>query len=333
MAITPLAIIHAETGLDNAEYELDAEVRPDAVKSGAYSFRFRGSDMLKKLFPLTTQHRIGLFIRHNGANAISSNPSVVSCFNEVVHVWGLRFTGQERLLLQTGSGYDTVDSVYHVPFTRRNRWIFVGIDVNIAVDGWIKVYVDGLEVLSTTGDLTGIGSGINNVIMGSVPDPTTVIFSDWWQNSAYWDNIYVDDTAGELAPVCPPDKRFIWIKPNADTLPNQWVSSSGAASNYLNINQIPLSSVQYLRSSAAGETEFYTLETTAPPENFTTNAIYLQAWAQKTNAAIGTQLRLKTGTSTGAALDLSSDWDLITQRFEETDLTQEFGFESAGSFS
>ena len=230
----------------------------------------------------------------------------------------LRLYGGSTLLLelrdQTGVGLSLqilgVERDYSADLSDYIDWRNWGIDFKQdSVNGWAKVYRDGLLVLSFDGNT------------GSTPTSTLQLGA---HSSLYgaeagmlWDDIYLDATPGEAAPACPPDKRFLWAPATSDVAAN-WTPSTGA-SHFAVVDEVPASGTDYLSALSAGLVDTFGVTVPTLPTGFVPGAVWPVATAFKSDGATATQLTLRTtdgvATIDGTSLDLPTTAGVITERF------------------
>lgn len=191
------------------------------------------------------------------------------------------------------------------------QWHHVGIDLKVdSSAGWIKVYIDGVEVLSATGN-TG-NTDIEKVAVGKNAARHSGEF--------YFDDLYVDDTTGEGAAAVLPDLRFEYITPNGDGNYSQLDGSDGnQVDNYLQADERPHDSdTTYNEAQAAEEKDSYALTTIALETGETVEAVIPCAIARKTDGGVASKFALMLRENSvdweGAAQDLGTSYGLIFER-------------------
>ena len=133
-------------------------------------------------------------------------------------------------------------------------WKHIGIDFYVhASSGWAKVYIDGVEELSFTGN-----TGSSDIIQLRVGKLTSANLT-WDQ---YWDDIYVDDTTGEGSATAPSPLRFYWLSPNGNGNYADWDGSDGnQVDNYQLVDEKPPSTADYVETNVADEYDSYDVST------------------------------------------------------------------------
>lgn len=286
--------------------------------TGTYAFRTTVNRYATQTLPSSTaQMRLGFFLNHNGAGS-GDSPSVCRLMGGGNVTVELRWDGDGstlRLLL----GSTEEDSALSATFAQTDTWLHIGIDCKIAASGgWVTVYLDGVEVLSVTGDTTGGASSIDSIIIGS---PRT---SDWWNNYIYFDDLYADDTTGESATAIVPDQRFLPITPNGNGSSSQWTGSDAdSTDNYLLVDEIPPDGdTSYVETDVSGNTDEYAMSNISVPSGYDVAAMIPMAYAKKLNAGGSLDLKLKTRTTVSgtpyfalsSAMTLGTDYTLIWER-------------------
>jgi len=185
------------------------------------------------------------------------------------------------LFLRVGGSEKDRDNALFAP----SAWYHIGLDVKIdSSAGWVKLYVDGTEKLTFAGntgnsDIEAIRIGTNDAGYGT----------DW-----YFDDIYVDDLAGEGAAAVVPDLRFEFLTPDGNGNYADWDGSDGnQVDNFEQVDEQPHDSdTTYNEAQAADEQDSYTLTTHAVTAGWQINAVIPTAVAKKTNAGVGTLLQM-----------------------------------------
>lgn len=311
MAITPLWKAGAEFGnlkeftYANANFSVSAT----SAKTGTYSFRIGGSSIVNKNNAIislgsVSQFRFGCHISPSGRE--NGTPSYLRWFKEgsataVIDIRSDASTGVIEIAIN-GTVQDSM-----IPTL--NTWQHWGVDAKIATSGWVSFYVDGVEMLSFVGDMGA--SNITSLQVG--PSANFTIFYDW----TYLDDLYIDTTVGEAAPLPPPDKRFLLAVPSSDTTAN-WTPSTGA-SNYALVDEIPTSATDFVSTTASGTIDTYGVAVPPLPTGFSIAAAWPTAMAWKANAAADSSLTLRIADGVtdddGSALHVPSTQGTITERF------------------
>lgn len=288
------------------------------ARTGTYSirtgtFNYYGTKVLDTTY---TQLRLGAFINHNGADA-GDSPSLFQFRSGSTVVVDLRWDGDNstlKLYLNT----TLVDSAVSAAFAATDTWLHIGIDAKINASGWVYVYLDGVEILSYEGDTTVGASSVGTIIVGS---PTS---SQYWSPYVYFDDIFVDSTAGEAAADVVPDYRFFPLTPNGNGFHNQWTGSDGnSTDNYLLVDEIPPDGDStYVEHDISGENDSYLMSDITLEDGYEVSAVIPMAYAKKLNAGGSLNIKLTTRTTvsgspyeaSSAAAALGTDYSLVWER-------------------
>jgi len=192
-------------------------------------------------------------------------------------------------------------------------YFHLGIDINVDnAAGWVKVYVDGNEILSWTGN-TG-NANIDSVMFGGAATG-----SGWRiSNDSYLDDAYIDDTTGEVAAAVP-DLRFAYIVPDGVGNYSQ-CAPVGSANHWENVDERPHDSdTSYNEANALNERDTYTMTTIALPAGWTIAAVIPCLYCKKTDAGTDTEvtptLRESATDDDGTSVDATSSYALKWERF------------------
>jgi hypothetical protein len=156
-----------------------------------------------------------------------------------------------------------------------------------AASGWCKVYLDGEEIMSYSGN-TG-STQIERLCIGNNTDVGS------GQRYTYFDDIYVDDTTGEGSTTVPPLLKFFWVAPDGNGNYSQWDGSDGnSVDNYQLVDEIPPSTADYVETSTTAEFDSYTMGSRTLETNETINAVIPIAYVRREESteeiALGTRL-------------------------------------------
>jgi len=236
---------------------------------------------------------------------------------------------------------DTGTTVIPV-FSDEEDYIHIGIDFKIANSGgWIYVYLNGVEELSMDGDtLAGSYSEVDALMVGR---------SYGTVKTSYWDDIYMDATAGEAAPATVPSLRFGYIRPDGNGNSSGLTGSDGnQVDNYLLVDDEPHDDdTTYVLALAATLKDTYAMEAFVVPDGWDIAAIIPCHIIRKIRAEVANQVktvvRSSASEAAGSAQGLPTSYGLLWER-QITDpngdvaWTQgaldsvEIGVESAGTF-
>lgn len=205
-------------------------------KSGSYSLFIPGTNNRYGTvqFPSTyAQMRCSIHFRNHLVSG-AETPDVLCFYNtSATPVIRLRYNGTQ---LQIIIGASTVlVSGTHVPFQTPNMWFHVSMDFKLhASTGWVRVYIDGVQILNFSGNTSGAGTSVDRLILGVI---TT---NQNWTDATYYDDGYVEDTTGEVAVSFAPDYRYDTILIAADGDELDWLGSDGDYTDlYLLIDEVP----------------------------------------------------------------------------------------------
>jgi len=192
-------------------------------------------------------------------------------------------------------------------------YFHLGVDIKIDnAAGWVKVYVDGTEVLSWTGN-TG-NANIDSVRFGGAATgsgPRSLA-------DTYLDDAYIDDTTGEVAAAVP-DRRFAYIIPDGVGNYSQ-CAPVGSANHWENVDDRPHDSdTTYNEANVLNERDTYTMTTVALPAGWTIAAVIPCLYCKKTDAGTDTEitptLRESATDDDGTSVDADSSYSLKWERF------------------
>lgn len=274
------------------------------AKTGSYSFRYTAAGYPRgKAFSSVNQARAGVFLNHAGlATATSASQAIifrlaVSGATSITVQWK-----GDTANLELYVGASLVDSVSaaSVGFSTTDTWFHVGIHAYSNASGQIAVYLDGVEILSYSGDT---GTGITAVYFGGRNS------TNGWGNYCYFDDFYVESTVGEtIAPVT--SYRFDWQAVNGAGTSVAW-TPTGAASNYQCVDDgTPDDDTTYVAAAASGLIDYYAMSNFTLPSGYVVSAVIAAAWAKKSDA--GTDSRLKLGTRLSGSDSTGTDQALTT---------------------
>jgi hypothetical protein len=146
--------------------------------------------------------------------------------------------------------------------------------------GWVSFYVDGVKMLTFTGDTGDV-------------DVDAFRFHGGYGGSTagYWDDCYIDvDLADEEVDECPPDRRFDWVPVDGIGDLNDW-TPEGSATHYENVDERPHSGdTDYNEVDTLDDQDSYDLDTVTIPTGGTMEALIPCGYFRKTNAATGSQV-------------------------------------------
>lgn len=287
------------------------------ARTGTYSFRTQLSYFYSQTLATTyTQLRAGLFLNHND-NTVTDSPSVFQFVGDSNVVIDLRWDGDSSTL-QLYVGATMQDSALSAAFAQTDTWLHVGIDCKIDASGWAVVYLDGIEVLSYTGDTTGGHTSIDTFRFGGIRS------SNFWNNYIYYDDLYIDNTAGESAAAPVPDYRFVPLLPNGNGFHDDWVGNDAdSTDNYLLVDEVtPDGDTTYVESALSNEEDSYAMTDLSLESGYEVSAVVGMAVAKKLNSGGALDLRITMRTqvggsptfNSGSAFALGTDYTLFWRR-------------------
>ena len=312
------------------------------AKTGTYSFRGEANSYPRGKAVSATQIRAGAFVNHTSVGGASSLFKailfLVTTSGGVADAYVIWNGATGDLELYVGgsmvdsinvatAGFDTTNTWYHLGFTYKAD----------SSTGFVSLYRDGVQILNWTGNT---GTAITGVYFHGDKGS-----SGGWANYAYWDDFYVDSASGE-ADAAPPSNRLMWQAVSGAGASAAW-TASGAGSNYQCVDDgVPNDDTDYVLASSSGLVDYYATGDITLPTGYSVVALIPCAWAKKTDAGTGSQLklgsRLSSTDSTGSAQTLATTYGPIMERqttkpgggsWSETDVNNsQVKIESAGAF-
>jgi hypothetical protein len=234
-----------------------------------------------------------------------------------------------------------------------NAWTHIGITHKIAeTDGFLSVYIAGIEVLTYIGDTRLYGQ--NN---GSPIFATTAAYI-WgagnrstgggavFPSSCFVDDWYLDSYVGEAdAPV--PARRFLMVLPTGVGADDDWTSEP-SADNYANVDDNPNDGDStYVKALAADLRDTYAYGNISLPADHRIIAVLPSPFAKRLDTELDHKISVHAWDGSdyldSAELDLSMSFDVPvfarftvqpdTSAWDETDFNNcQFGAKSAGTF-
>lgn len=288
-----------------------AVISSTKARTGTYALRSSSNVQPRgKGFSATT-FRAGFFLNHNGAFSGTRQPAIciipTSLAAPIIVYWDAA-SGELRLVCN-GTTQDTA-SVSATGFSTTNTWFHIGIFYHgDATTGVISIYLDGVQILSWTGN-TGTGA-LGLYVLGQNSASTG------WADYVYVDDLYIDDATGESdAP--PSSYRFDWQIANGAGASTNLTPNTGA--NYAAVDDTtPDDDTTYVYAAASGVKDAYATSNITVPAAHRVTAVIPTAWVRKTDAGTASQWKLGTrsngGTEVlGSAQSLSTSYGPIWER-------------------
>ncbi len=314
------------------------------AKTGTYSLRCGGVGTyvnygLVNVGVSTRQIRTGFYMKCAGAAGVTY-PYLFVVNAAAARLVALKIVASESRVTLEVAGSNQGATANFFPDSDGHHW---GVDIKIdSSAGWVKVYRDGIEVLTFAGN-TG-NADIANVRYGNDLNPQTLAAN------TYYDNLYLDDTTGEAAPTVPPAYEFMWAAANGNGSNAQWTGSDGnQTDNYALVDEAAQNgNTDYVQASAADLVDTYAMAAPTLPAGYTCSAVCPYPVALKTGVE---QVRLCAAVVSGSTLAESLAVNLVTSyapklfhRFTVDPDTaaawgqagldaMECGFKSAGTFA
>lgn len=331
MSVTPVWVTGLEEGTTAIfTYVSGSSIRTDYKRTGTYSIRSLGVANQYQDLPSTySQIRVGFHYRIDtlvDAAELLHLQTAAGAAN-VISVKGDSPAGLE--LFVNDVSQDTWAG--SIPL---NAWMNISVDVKVdAAAGWAKVYLDGQEILSFSGN-----TGSTNVAR---------LYLKGCGSYNYFDDIVVWNTNGEGAAAPADDIRLRPCFPNAQGSHTDGVGSDGdSANNYAHLDEAPPSTSDYVDIDTAAKKDTSGMENVTLVGSPDIPFVALTGYAQKTNAAVNTKLRFMLddggSESTGSDHTLGSSYGFFQDIFEvqpdssnwnETDWnSMEAGFEGREDF-
>jgi hypothetical protein len=313
--------------------------------TGTYSLRnFSTSEQssIGATFPSTTQIAAHLFFNHSGVNTGVGDYAIIFLWTSTAgNLNYIRWNGNSgNLELVLNNVVVATISAASAGITNTDTWYSAGLRVFAnGSTGYVNFYIDGVSVLSATNQDTGtgltalyVGGSLGGAIAG-------------WNGAAYFDDCYVDDTAGE-ADSAPIARRFVWAIAAGNGTNSQWSGSDGnSIDNYLLVDDVtPDDDTTSVFTMTVSQKDTYAIAGITVPNGYTIAAAIPTALGKRAGSTEQLKLLAFDGasTTTGSAQNPSADyapvWERMTTQpdasaWNEADFeAMEFGFESDGAF-
>lgn len=334
--------------------------------SGEYSYRMSDSVTAKaggRVFDGTYQTmRANFMLYHEGTEGVYNVPVPITA----VLLSGVPCTfywDWYNSAIGFLAGWEPGTSNYRYPISgvadtalasTANRWCSLGVAARFAeTDGYVIMYIDGVEVMAWRGDTRVYASGSTEPRTGTNGfyalgggQGYGLLSLQGWKNT-YVDDFYIDTGDGSETENPPPLRRFLpsYVSGPGDS--TQW-SVIGENENWKAVDDsVSDEDTTYVKAGVTGLVDTYTLSPVDIPDDYVVRSIIPIADVLKTNAALQmtTRLLLKKNGETTESEDLNLPVDFggfIWQRLEsdlngigwtEADLqAMQVGQKSTGSF-
>lgn len=164
----------------------------------------------------------------------------------------------------------------------------------------INVYVAGAQVITWTGDLSGVvtGDSLNTVCVVGAP-----------ANSSYVSELILADEDTRLM-------SLVTLAPNASGDASAWTNG------YTNIDEVTLSDADVIYSSTADQ-EFQCNLTGMPTGDFICKGVKVVARATDGVGGVGIQMGVKTNSTVdlGSTITLGGSWETVERIYQQNPIT------------
>jgi len=319
--------------------------------TGQYSYRGSSAAFGLALGAPAVALRCAAFINHNTGLGSALSGVLRFTVGDAEIGWQYR-ESDNNFLLAAGYASGTATPHYPAPnvlaggFSTADVWRHVALMAYLAPSGgFVAAWLDGVQVLGWTGD--------TRVYASNSTTPLTwlsgaYLLGGGWNLSVYGDDFYCDVWEGADAPLmaCPSSRRFLPAFPNGAGATAQWTPNSGA--NWQAVDEAPPDSeTTYVKATVAGLRDSYSFSDIAVPADYTVRAVIPTAFARRTDAAVGSTLKLVSkkdaAVSQSAEKVLPVAYNHVWERFptqpdgspwdEAAVNASEFGIESSGVYA
>jgi hypothetical protein len=249
-----VALVKAEGGYsDHPNWNGFSGAISAALTAGVYGSGYTSVDTQNStaVAVSTTSLWMGFYHRiptsgngYDGSNLPGSLGSVCNGWASTYH-WTLNPLSDGSIRLRSGSGSGTILATTAAGLYDFNRWQWVEIDTSVATAGWVRVKIDGIQVLSYDGDVHNTGT------------PGTFGFMSHGaaSNTHFASLVIYDAVPARLGPF-----RSETLIPNGNGYLSQWTGSDGnSTDNYLLLDEAPADSADYSAGLASGNIDAYAL--------------------------------------------------------------------------
>ncbi len=297
-----------------------------APYTGTYSLVFPASSTVlygETTLPATYQARTGFFIRPRAHLLTTFDAEIFTVYDASSNALVKILVDGATDNIEVYVGGTLRDTMNDPNFGVWQHW---GVDFKIdATAGWVTIYRNGVEWASYEGN-TGAAQATK---MRWGPYGTNAGFG----TAVYIDDIYIDDTTGELAAAPVPNYRYL-LQPviGNGAYNGNWAGSDGdSVNNYAMVDDVPPDDDTTYLSAGSALLESFTGGTITLPDDTTINANIPTVMARKTEAGGTNQLIVfsRTGAvdDAGPAQDLSTAYAFYFDYQPGTVLADEIGIE------
>jgi len=290
------------------------EISSAKAKTGTYSLRFSDGAVAYLHASTTAQAQASLYLNHVGIKGGASYAQICSFYNGATQVAEVRYYPDNTIRAFCGAGQ--VASAAAPQLAVQDTFFHIGVDVKIDETGWFSVWVDGVAEIAFSGDTTGGDTAISTFVVGNNGGSTT----HCWNNYAYIDDAYWNDTAGEGAAAFPSAYRYYLVLPNDNGTYSDFAGSDGdSVDNYQMVDEIPPDGdVTYVTHDTDTEADSYLMANYTLPAGLTAASVIPVGKVRKENAGsvygLKLRTRLSTNNSDSAKMTLGTGWGFIFDR-------------------
>lgn len=282
------------------------------VNTGSWSWRLKNTTMGLG-FPVagSTEVRAACFINHNGLSTAVDLFSILTAgvATRTVRVVWTQATGILDLRTE-GSSRDTANIGTTVLGTT-GTWHHMALTAKSGGSGYVSFYVDGTQVLNWTGTIT-------NTFDALYASHSHGIATNAWNNYAYIDDFYCDDTNGE-GDSAPAKRWFMLSLPNGAGNDSDW-TPVGAASNYQCVDDTtPDGDTTHTFSNTVTDKDTYEFEDVSIPSNRSIVRVWAYTTVRKLKSTGNTIQPLAydgSSYSSGDNLNPSMDYRQVMSKFD-----------------
>lgn len=182
-------------------------------------------------------------------------------------------------------------------------WHHIVCHINLAVAGWVYLWIDDTPIISFSGDTTLGGSDAEEWGIGPITGTRR------WGSTEAIDDVTIDDLTSEVAPLIDVDRRYYLMIPDGAGFYTDFTPSAGA--NYQNVDDIPPDSdTTYNEDNIDGDKDSYAVADWAVTSGRKVDAIIPVGVVRKTGP--GDTVQVKTFARDNAIDDASAALGLTT---------------------